>query len=203
MLDYGDWRTLRGALLCRFLGRTDVARWADTSNYDDWEERTRLIAGLIPDGSRVIEFGAGGRILEKHLSSNCHYVPADLVSRGPDTMLVDLNRPPLPSVTDQFDVAVFAGVLEYVQRIPSLLRWLAAEVPSVVASYCCAETPARSLGRLRESFTRASYGWVNSYSEADLVGIATRSGFKVERTITRTTPDGGERIFKFTRKLSV
>ena len=127
MLRYHDWSTRLGAIRCKIFGASDVSRWADAGKFNDWEERTKLIATLIPAEARVIEFGAGKRQLEKHLDSTCTYVPSDLVSRGPDTIVLDLNKRPLPDLSTQsFDVAVLAGVLEYVADLPSFVRWLAA-----------------------------------------------------------------------------
>src|SRR6185312_8871325 len=97
--------------------------------------RTRIAAGFVPDGSRVIEFGAGNRLLEKHLDSSCTYTPSDLVDRGPGTIVCDLNERPLPDLgTDTYDTAVILGVLEYLTDVPSLIDWLAQHVPLCVIS---------------------------------------------------------------------
>ena len=200
MLSYGDWRTRIGALRCRYLGVTDVRRWADASTYDDWEERTRIIAELIPAGARVIEFGAGNPLLERHLPQGSTYVPSDIVDRGAGTVVVDLNRRPLPELGREFDVAVLAGVLEYVQSVPCLLSWLSQWVPTVIASYSCPTSRTHGPRRLLERFRRAGAGWVNSYSEVELVEIAARARFHLEQAITWHTADGDERIFKFSRK---
>ena len=48
------------SLLCRVFGWSDRSRWSDTKELlTDWDERTRILARLVPDGARVIEFGAG------------------------------------------------------------------------------------------------------------------------------------------------
>ena len=200
MLSYGDWRTRAGALRCRYLGVTDIGRWADASTYDDWEERTQLIAKLIPARSRVIEFGAGNRLLERHLPQGSTYVPSDLVDRGEGTVVLDLNRRPLPELGREFDVAVLAGVLEYVQSVPSLLSWLSAQVPMAIVSYSCRRSRTHSPRRLIEGLRRAGAGWVNSYSEVELVRIAARAHLDLEKAITWQTPDGDERIFGFRRQ---
>lgn len=198
-LSYGDWGTRLRAWRCRLFGVTDVRRWSDAGAYGDWEERTRLIAEMIPAGARVIEFGAGRRLLERHLRRRSLYTPSDLSNRGEGTIVLDLNRKPLPQLDGEFDVAVLAGVVEYVQSVPSLLSWLSRQVPTVIMSYSCAARPPRSLRRILESYRRAGSGWVNNYSEAELVQIAARAQYRQEETITWHTPDGDERIFKFCR----
>ena len=195
MLSYGDLGTRLRALRCSLFGTTDVARWADADAYDDWRDRSRLMAGLIPPGSSVIEFGAGRRLLEQYLDPACTYVPSDIVSRGPGTIVLDLNRRPLPDLGQRFDVAALAGVLEYVQRLPSLAAWLASLADSVVASYTPAKSRPRSIGRLRERYTRAGAGWVNSYSEAELLRIFASAGLQLVEVVDWRTDEGDERIF--------
>ncbi len=65
-----------GGIIAALRQKTDYKRWADTRNlYSEWEPRTQRAAELIPAGSRVIEFGAGTRTLEKHLDPSCTYTP--------------------------------------------------------------------------------------------------------------------------------
>jgi len=199
MLSYGDIGTRLRALRCSVLGTTDAWRWVDAAAYDNWDERTRLIAGLIPPGSGVIEFGAGRRQLEQYLDPSCSYVPSDLVSRGEGTIVLDLNSRPLPNLGRRFDVSVLAGVLEYIQRLPSFAIWLASISDTVIASYTPARSRPRSLGRLRERYARAGAGWVNSYSEQELLEIFANAGLQAAEIVDWHTEDGDERIFRLAR----
>jgi len=199
MLSYGDMGTRLRALRCSVLGTTDESRWVDAATYDDWDERTRLIASLVSPGSSVIEFGAGRRLLEQYLDPSCTYVPSDLVSRGPGTIVLDLNRRPLPDLGRRFDVAVLAGVLEYIQRLPSFAAWLASISDTIIASYTPAKSRPRSLRRLREQYARAGAGWVNSYSEEELLEVFARSGLQPAEVVDWHTDDGDERIFRLAR----
>lgn len=199
MLSYGDIGTRLRALRCSVLGTTDASRWEDAAAYDDWDERTRLIASLIRPGSSVIEFGAGRRQLEQYLDPSCSYVPSDLVSRGPGTIVLDLNRRPLPDLGRRFDVAVLAGVLEYIQRLPSFAAWLASISDTVIASYTPARSRPRSLRRLCERYARAGAGWVNSYSEEELLDVFARDGLQPVEVVDWHTEDGDERIFRLAR----
>lgn len=161
--------------------KTDYRRWAEPRNiYSSWESRTQRAAELIPDGSRVIEFGAAKRVLERHLDPSCTYVPSDIVDRGPGTIVADLNDRPLPDFAPgTYDVAVFMGVLEYIQDLPALVDWLAERFPKCVVSYACARDDAHSLWALREKAVRLQHGWMNSYTGDQLRSEFTARGYAV------------------------
>ena len=156
---------------------TDRRRWADPSNiFAAWEPRNKQLAALVPKNSRVIEFGAGRRVFERHLDPSCTYVPSDIVDRGPGTLVFDLNERPLPDLgADRHDVAVFSGVLEYVRDVPSLIDWLATCVTGCVLTYA----PARATGRspravLEKAGARAMLVGESLMRQAD-VAAATRA----------------------------
>jgi hypothetical protein len=192
-------RTLR----CRFFSTTDVSRWRNAERFpDDWEERTRLIAQLVPKGTRIIEFGAGKRNLEPQIDPSCTYIPCDIVSRGENTLVLDLNARPLPTLRNlRPDVAIFAGVIEYLSDLKSIVTWLSQQVTTCILSYECAQTEPWCLARLRETIRRTGSGWVNTFSEEELVGIFRSGGFTPTERKDWRTPDGNERIFVF-RNLS-
>ena len=55
-------------LLCKLLHRSDYKRWTNPHSLETWwDARTEKIARLIPQNTRVIEFGAGRRQLETFL----------------------------------------------------------------------------------------------------------------------------------------
>jgi hypothetical protein len=95
------------------------SRWADTSNFaSDWDERSRLIAEMIPAGSRVLDIGAGRQQLRGFLDPSSFYVGSDVVARDAAMLVIDLNARPLPTLRQfRFDVAVLAGVIEYVSQV--------------------------------------------------------------------------------------
>jgi hypothetical protein len=185
----------------RMLGRSDYERWANPSNLEAWwESRTQKLAGLIPPGTRVIEFGAGQRRLQGYLDQGCAYVASDLVERGPDTFVCDLNRRPLPDLGAlRPDVAVFAGVLEYIRDVPSLVEWLSEHVTYCVASYALTErtglVSALTVG-VRRAYWRTYHGYMNSYSEPDLLALFARSRF----ACLRTHNWNDQRLFLFERR---
>ena len=187
-------RVAKMAML-RTIGRSDYERWANPGNLEEWwESRTQQLARMIPAGTRVIEFGAGRRRLEAFLDPSCTYTASDLVERGPGIFVCDLNRRPLPDLCPLApQVAVFAGVLEYLRDVPAVIAWLAAHVTHCAASYSVAH-PSR-LVRLAGSVRRTYYGYMNAYREADLLAIFARAGFACRRTDSWND----QRLFLFAR----
>jgi hypothetical protein len=159
-------------LTARFLrktGKSDYRRWREADNLSPlWDARTQKIADMIPAGKSVLEFGAGRMVLAKMLKQPSRYTPSDLVDRGPGTIVCDLNARPLPHLP-KHDVAVFSGVLEYVNDVPSFLEHLAPSVIEVIASYAVLEKNATG---------RRAGGWVNDYTAAQFLAVFEDAGFK-------------------------
>jgi len=177
---------------------TDRRRWADTRNiFESWEPRNRQLAALVPANSRVIEFGAGRRVFERHLDPSCTYVPSDIVDRGPGTLVFDLNERPLPNLgADRYDVAVFSGVLEYVRDVPSLIDWLATCVTGCVLTYAPARAGGRSPRAVLERAGRLRHGWMNSLRVEELRSLFCDRGFAV----MHEEQWEGQRLFAFSRR---
>jgi len=176
--------------------KTDYDRWSDPKNiYSSWESRTEMAAGLVPPNSRVIEFGAANRVLEKHLDASCTYTASDLVDRGPGTIVCDLNERPLPDLGENFDVAVIMGVLEYVRDLPSVLDWLAKHFEVCVMSYACTKAKGRLRGKI-EGIRRLQHGWMNNLDEAELRRLFTDHGYRVDHEADWAD----QRMFVFTQR---
>ena len=180
--------------------RTDRKRWADSRNlYASWESRNKQLAALVPNNSRVIEFGAGKRILERYLDPSCTYVPSDVIDRGPGTIVCDLNQRPLPDLgPNVYDVAVFSGVLEYVRDVPSVLDWLAKYVAVCALTYAPAKAKGYSPGSLVETVGRLRHGWMNNYREEELRSLFCERGFE----LVQDQDWEGQRLFVFSHRQS-
>lgn len=196
---YGSIELALQTLQRKLFRSSDIDRWQNLEQYEvEWDERTKIIANLVPAQSRLIEFGAGRRQLETHLDPSCIYFPADLVSRGPDTIVCDLNQRPLPDLRSlKLDIAIFGGVLEYISNLRTLLSWLSQQVDSCLVSYECAVSQSKTIKRVRETLKRLSFGWVNTFSESELEGLFLESGFVLTKKVTWHTDEGDERIFVF------
>ena len=157
---------------------TDYERWSDPQNiHSNWESRTQRAADFVPANSRVIEFGAATRILERHLDSSCTYVPSDIVDRGPGTFVCDFNKRPLPDLP-AYDVAVIMGVLEYIHDLPEVVDWLAKHFPRIVVSYACSVAKPDSLRARYEAFTRARSGWMNNDTREQFSSLFLSRGYQ-------------------------
>lgn len=178
--------------------KTDYDRWADPrSIYASWEPRTKLAAAFVPNHSRVVEFGAATRALEKYLDPSCTYAASDLVDRGPGTIVCDLNARPLPDLgTDTYDVAVIMGVFEYVRDVPSVIDWLARHFGLCVLSYACAKANGRPLRARFENMGRLNKGWMNNYCEDELATLFGDRGF----ALLQQDNWEDQRVFAFSRR---
>jgi hypothetical protein len=183
------------------LDLADYKRWKALQHHEEWwDERTKEIAKLVPAGSKVVEFGAGRRQLEKVLPAGCRYTPSDLVDRGPGTIVCDLNRSPLPDLRDFcFKVAVFGGVLEYVADVPSLASWLASNgIQTCVASFDAVPHGLSFIGRLKERIRRYRYGYRNNLTKEQLLLCFEAAQMTCEEERVWTT----QGIYRFVRLAS-
>ena len=153
--------------------KTDYMRWIDESDElafkPAWDSRTVLIAKFIKPDTSVLEFGAGKCKLKALLPSGCSYTPSDLFPRSEDTLVLNLNGDTLDELPPH-DVAVFSGVLEYVEDIPRLARKLAGCVQTVLASYAVTDKNPDLVSRVKA-------GWLNHFSTAELEAHFKEVGF--------------------------
>jgi hypothetical protein len=190
-------RIVRNLLMGR-AGKADYKRWGSEQGLEQWwDERTKQIARLIPENTRLIEFGAGRRTMEKLIPLSSSYVPSDLVDRGPGTLVCDLNVRPLPDLkTIAPQLAVFGGVLEYIHDVDAIIRWLdESGIKTIVMSFDPVPEKCRLMARRRESLRRSYFGYMNMLTEHDLVAAFERAGYRCEFREPWTT----QIIFRFVK----
>jgi hypothetical protein len=182
----------------KVFGGSDKSRWRRSQNLlNDWEPRTARMAKWVPKGSRVIEFGAGNQKLKSTLDVTCVYFASDLVDRGNTALVCDLNKRPLPEFSHlSAQVAVFSGVLEYIHNVKEIAQWLSARVEMCICSYSCFDSPQNDLLRIKTATARASNGWVNSYTESQIVEIFGEAGF----SLANAEAFEQQRLFLFERR---
>jgi hypothetical protein len=152
-------------------GGTDTARWAhEGSLATQWDQRAAMAAGYIPDGSRVLDVGAGAMALGGFLKPGCTYQPADVVERRPGCFVVDLNRREWPP--GEYDWVSFLGVLEYVHDISWPLERAREAAPRLLVTYC---TDIGGDPRLRRGM-----GWVNDLPAEAFAQKLAAAGWRVE-----------------------
>lgn len=166
---------------------SDYNRWTPQDSLSQsWDLRTQQIAGLIDPGTRLIEFGAGRLVLKNFLPQDCIYTPSDLVDRGHGTIVCDLNAEQLPDLPS-YDIAVFSGVLEYVNDVPRLLLHLSKHVDGIIASYADVDLNKRN---------RRKKGWVNDYTSSEFIELFAHAGFQCAQMEQWKT----QLIYKFSKK---
>lgn len=173
-------RAICKTFVLKALHRSDYSRWGNSASlHPNWDERTKLIASLIPENFSILEFGAGQMALSKHLPPNCTYTPSDIVKRVNEeyeTIIYDLNNSAPPLLTQEYDIAIFSGVLEYVNDIPKLASHLSEHIPNIIASYASTENNPGTL------FRRNS-GWVNDYDSNAFTTIFEQAGYRCSTSI--------------------
>lgn len=166
-------RSVRAALgtsIRKMTGGSDFKRWGRREAlFEGWDGRTERIANLVVPGASIIEFGAGRMVIRNYLPESCKdkYTPSDIVDRGPGTLVCDLNAD-LPPDFGRHDVAIFSGVLEYVNDVPALVSCLYQHTDQIIASYAVTESNKRS---------RRARGWVNDFSSQDFLKIFENAGY--------------------------
>lgn len=178
-----------GASLRKRRKGTDYRRWGGSSALSrSWDSRTEQIGLMIQPGSSVLEFGAGRMVLRDFLPDGCSYTPSDLVDRGSGTVVYDLNSENLPDFRIQYDVAVFGGVLEYIDDVPRLVAHLSTFVHTIIASYAVTDhNPNKIRRRCR--------GWVNHYSSEEFKNVFLQHALHLEDVRNWHS----QRIFRFVR----
>lgn len=167
--------------------KTDIQRWKNqTSLASEWDQRAAHVAKHIADGSKVLDIGCGAMSLEKHLGPQCCYQPADVVERRPGCLVIDLNLGEFPSL--RVDVITFLGVMEYLFSPSDVLKKARAHADKLVFSYCIPTKEATAY--------RRGLGWVNEYSESEILGFLKEAGWVLDFSeLNKTGPNSNQMLF--------
>jgi hypothetical protein len=158
----------------KWRGQSD-GRWRDDQLLDaEWDTRTKLMIRDIAAGSRVIDVGAGRQVARAMLPSGSEYVPVDIVSRSPDTIVCDLNQDKLPDL--RADWVIASGVIEYVHDAAAFINWMSVVAPRIVMSYEVADGETK--------YYRRSQTWVNDFTSKHVLAILRQQGLIVDDIAT-------------------
>lgn len=152
---------------------TDVERWSKRESLaSQWDERAAIAAELIPADASVLDLGCGAMALRRFLKSGCKYFPADVVSRGPSTYVIDLNKNEFPP--GNFDYIVMLGVVEYIHDARVLLDRTREQGGNLIVTYCT--------NTALDLHARRGMGWVNDFSDAEFQLLLRAAGWAIERS---------------------
>lgn len=151
----------------------DKTYWSKTSNYEPfWIDRARSAARLQGSAVWVCDIGCGQRTLKGQLHQPLTYLPADLTMWDDSVAYCDLNSLDLPHL-DLYcaDLIYILGVLEYLDSPERAIKALSRYSARLVLSY----NPTELV-----QVDRASYGWRNSITKAQLPAMLADNGYEVK-----------------------
>lgn len=159
---------------------TDQERWKELSD-STWGEknpkRTEIAGREIPDGSSVLDLGAGTMILKKHLKRNCIYQPCDLFFRGENCLVADLNAGEFPQGR-AYDWVTLIGLFQFLTHPKEVLL----KCREVASNMYITFSP-----RLKKDLSEAerrwreNEGWFNHYSFREYINVVQGAGWKVNK----------------------
>ncbi len=136
--------------------------WSSPAEFDEtWKQRIAAMVRHIKVPGLVADFGCGPMWLKTILPPQNQYLGIDCLHRGPETIVCDFNRDPLPNI--RAEVAFLSGVLEYIEDAPGFIAKLTAlPFEQVILSYCTIEKHPDLQARRR-------LNWVSHQSVFDLL----------------------------------
>ncbi|MFN4762851.1 class I SAM-dependent methyltransferase [Gillisia sp. Q332] len=150
--------------------QSDHVRWNKPDQlFEDWNERTGILASMVRSGSVVIEFGAGNMALKSLLPQGCRYTPSDIVKRNPDFLKCDLNEE-IPFDLSAYDTAVLSGVLEYVYDIDNVFKQFPENMKNILLSYSCKDISHAN---------RLENGWLSDYSKKEMDAVFEKYDYQI------------------------
>ena len=131
--------------------------WSRKEEFDTrWKKRIEVMASFIDIPGPVADLGCGMMWLEPLLKKENTYMPIDYIKRDERTVVVDLNKRPLPPLSAS--VGFLSGVLEYITDLRGFLEYLQdSNLKKVILSYC-------TLENIPDLRMRKSLNWVNTES---------------------------------------
>ena len=124
---------------------------------------------MIPAGASVLDLGIGQQELKNNFTGE--YNPCD--NHG-DVLFCDFNLGVYPDVKKVYDVAVIAGVLEYLESPAELIAKASKMAKTLIVTYA-----VKGDGAMSE---RLNSGWINHMTKEQVESLFT--GLTIELCVT-------------------
>lgn len=162
-------RKARTAAL-KLAATSDASRWADPANLEDGaRERAALAAPHLAGARRLLDLGAGATRLKDHRPAGTTYIPADLVPRTGDSIVIDLNQGDFPA--GLFDAVALLEVLEFLHDPLAVMKRAHDAAGRLVLTYRLSEGG--------DADARAAAGWFNAFNRSELEAQLAMAGWVV------------------------
>ncbi|WP_320171288.1 FkbM family methyltransferase [Maridesulfovibrio sp.] len=150
---------------------TDCGRWSRW-NYlsTDADLRAGMAGRLVPEGSNVLDAGAGLLLLRDYIPEDCSYTPLDIVARSRNCIVADLNQQQYPKTG--YDVICALGLFEFLHDPESFMKWARKHSGRLIFTYHIM-LPGKDLEQRRAA------GFFNDYKQNELETIIRSSGWKI------------------------
>lgn len=155
-----------------------VRRWRALTDAEahGWRSRAAIAASMLGKVQSVLDLGCGTMALREFLDPGVIYIPSDIVSRCPGTIVCDYNKEEPPHV--EVEAVACLGLLEYLFEPGALLH--ALKQPRAVVSYCPCDAPSPMQGR-------RSHGWVNDYSTETMCALFGQAGWNIVQHVAESS----------------
>lgn len=113
--------------------KTDCGRWARWNLLGNEADLRAGMAGqLVPEGSSVLDAGAGTMLLRDYIPENCTYTPLDIVARNRNTIVADLNQQQFPK---KYNVVCALFLLEFIHEPQLFFDWSSRHAGKLIFIY--------------------------------------------------------------------
>lgn len=143
----------------------------DESHAYSYEDRSRFLGKLV-DFSQItslLDLGCGEQtfLKENKIPKNVKYTGVDLYKHCKTTIVKDFNKH--EKIGLKTDIAICAGVFEYIYDLPFLIDDICKNSKAVIATYWFAE-----------NLKKRPKIWVNAYNKKELYKLFEKNGFKLK-----------------------
>ncbi len=139
----------------------------------NWSERADLAASMLSEYRSICDVGCGMQDLRRALKSDVKYFPMDVAMRSDDTIVCEINNKDFPlEYIVKADATSVLGVIEYLTEPDWLLTEISKHCPTLLVSYCTAESA-------KKYEKRAEHGWMNAFTEEQFKSLLVQTNWQI------------------------